>query len=71
MLLPKIIGPEVLNRLKKDPETMSIAAVVFTGLSPKNALRVLKDGAFGFSKNHNLGWTKAARPGRPSSPRSC
>ena len=41
-------GPDVLKALKKDPVTTAIPVVVFTGLSRKNALRLEKDGAFGF-----------------------
>jgi len=48
MLLPKMSGPDVLKALKKDPVTTAIPVVVFTGLSRKNALRLEKDGAFGF-----------------------
>jgi CheY-like chemotaxis protein len=48
MLLPKMSGPDVLKALKSDPVTAGIAVVVLTGLSPKNAARLEKDGAFAF-----------------------
>lgn len=58
MLLPKIPGPEVLKRLKKEAATAAIPVVVFTGLSQKNAARLQKDGAFAFLEKSDLGLDK-------------
>lgn len=58
MLLPKMTGPDVLKKLKKDPATAPIAVVVFTGLSQKNAARLRQDGAFAFLDKSELGLDK-------------
>lgn len=58
MLLPKVPGPEVLKRLKKDPSTADIPVVVFTGLSQKNAARLQQEGAFGYLEKTELGLDK-------------
>jgi len=58
MLLPKMTGPDVLKALKKNPETASIAVVVFTGLSHKNAARLQKDGAVAFLEKSDLALDK-------------
>jgi len=58
MLLPKMTGPDVLKRLKKDPATAGIAVVAFTGLSQKNATRLRQDGAFAFLEKSELGLDK-------------
>lgn len=58
MLLPKMTGPDVLKKLKKDPQTAAIAVVAFTGLSQKNAARLQKDGAFAFLDKSELGLDK-------------
>jgi len=58
MLLPKMTGPDVLKALKKDPATAGIAVVVFTGLSPKNAVRLQQDGACAFLDKSELGLDK-------------
>jgi len=58
MLLPKMTGPDVLKKLKKDPATAPIAVVAFTGLSQKNAARLQKDGAFAFLDKSELGLDK-------------
>jgi len=55
MLLPKMTGPDVLKALKKDPQTASIAVVVLTGLSQKNAARLQQDGAVAFLEKSELG----------------
>ena len=54
MLLPKLSGPDVLVALKKDPLTRSIAVVVMTGMSQKNAARLQGDGAAGFLEKSAL-----------------
>jgi CheY-like chemotaxis protein len=58
MLLPKITGPDVLKALKKDPATATIAVVVLTGLSQKNASRLQQDGACAFLEKSELGLEK-------------
>jgi len=58
MLLPGMTGPDVLKALKKDPATASIAVVVLTGLSQKNAARLQQDGAFAFLEKSELGLDK-------------
>jgi CheY-like chemotaxis protein len=55
MLLPKMSGPDVLAALKKDPATTSIAVVVMTGMSQKNADRLQADGAAAFLEKSSLG----------------
>lgn len=60
MLLPKMTGPEVLKALKKDPATASIAVVVFTALSKKNAERLRQDGACAFLEKSQLGLDKGS-----------
>jgi CheY-like chemotaxis protein len=60
MLLPKMTGPDVLKALKKDPETASIAVVVLTGLSHKNAARLKQDGAVAFLEKSDLGLDKGS-----------
>ena len=60
MLLPRMTGPDVLKALKKDPVTASIAVIVFTGLSPKNAARLKEDGAFAFLDKSELGLDKGS-----------
>jgi len=45
MMLPKLDGPSVLRALKADAVTAGIPVVVVTGLSQKNAEKLLHDGA--------------------------
>lgn len=58
MLLPKVSGQDVLRALKNDPATASIAVIVLTGLSCKNAERLKQDGAFAFLEKSRLGLDK-------------
>lgn len=58
MLLPKMTGPDVLKKLKKDPATTGIAVVAFTGLSQKNAAKLRQDGALAFLDKSELGLDK-------------
>jgi len=60
MLLPKMTGPDVLKALKKDPQTASIAVVVLTGLSHKNAVRLQQDGAVAFLEKSDLALDKGS-----------
>ena len=48
MLLPKLDGPQVLARLKANLSTASIPVVVLSGLSDKNAPKLVEAGASGF-----------------------
>jgi CheY-like chemotaxis protein len=48
MMLPKLSGPEVLSRLKRDPSTAHIPVIVLTGLSKKNEDKLRKEGAVAF-----------------------
>jgi len=48
MMLPKRSGEDVLKALKADPATKSIPVIVLTGLSQKNANRLVADGATSF-----------------------
>ncbi len=45
MILPKLSGPEVLNRLKQDAETAPIPVVVLSSLSEKNREKLMEAGA--------------------------
>ena len=60
MLLPKMTGPDVLKALKKDPQTASIAVVVLTRLSHKNAERLRRDGAVAFLEKSDLALDKGS-----------
>jgi len=55
MLLPKVAGQDVLRALKSNPATAGIAVIVLTGLSGKNAARLMHDGAFAFLQKSQLG----------------
>ena len=54
MLLPKLDGPSVLRALKADPATAQIPVVVVTGLSQKNAEKLMHDGAAAFLEKNQL-----------------
>jgi CheY-like chemotaxis protein len=45
MILPKLSGPEVLDRLKRDKDTARIPVVVLSGLSEKNRQKLIEAGA--------------------------
>jgi CheY-like chemotaxis protein len=45
MILPKISGPELLARLKKDAATADIPVVVLSSLTEKNRQKVVEAGA--------------------------
>lgn len=54
MLLPGMTGPDVLKRLKKDPNTAGIPVIAFTGLSHKNEGRLRQDGACAYLEKSTL-----------------
>jgi CheY-like chemotaxis protein len=45
MILPKMSGPEVLQKLKCDPKTAEIPVVVVSSLSEKNRQKLIEAGA--------------------------
>jgi diguanylate cyclase len=45
MIMPKMSGPEVLQRLKADAATASIPVVVLSGLTDKNRAKLIEAGA--------------------------
>lgn len=45
MILPKLTGPEVLRRLKREPDTAAIPVVVLSSLSEKNREKLMEEGA--------------------------
>ncbi len=60
LLLPKVGGQDVLKTLKHDPATAAISVVVLTGLSQRNAERLVADGALGFLQKSDLGLEKGS-----------
>ena len=60
MILPKLDGTVVLERLKKDPKTMHIPVIVLTGLSQRNEEKLKSAGAAGFYQKSELGVEKGA-----------
>lgn len=48
MLLPKLSGPEVLQKLKANPVTARIPVLVLSSLSQKNEEKLIQDGASAF-----------------------
>jgi CheY-like chemotaxis protein len=54
MILPGMSGPEVLMRLKSDPETKSIPVVVLSGLSEKNREKLMEAGADEYIEKNTL-----------------
>jgi len=48
MLLPKLSGPEVLQKLKANPATAHIPILVLSSLSGKNEDKLIKEGATAF-----------------------
>jgi CheY-like chemotaxis protein len=54
LLLPKMSGLDVLKALKADPVTKTIAVIVMSGMSEKNAHRLQDDGAFAFLEKASL-----------------
>jgi len=65
MLLPKLSGPEVLSALKNNPVTAQVPVIVLSGLSQKNAGKLIKDGANAYFEKSKLdsdeGWPALLR----------
>jgi DNA-binding response OmpR family regulator len=54
MMLPTMMGTDVLRVLKSQPATKDIAVFVLTGLSQKNAIKVLHAGATKYFEKSDL-----------------
>ena len=54
MILPKVSGPEVLHRLKANPETAQIPVVVLSSLTEKNRQKLVEDGAEEYIEKNSL-----------------
>jgi CheY-like chemotaxis protein len=55
VMLPQMSGPDVMKTLKNDSATTAIPVMMLTGLSPKNATQLGKDGASGvFEKSDSM-----------------
>lgn len=59
MILPKVSGPEVLARLKKDAATADIPVVVLSSLTEKNRQKLIEAGAEDYVEKNSL----APQPG--------
>ena len=54
MILPKLSGPEVLKRLKAEPDTAPIPVVVVSSLSEKNRQKLIEAGAEDYLEKRDL-----------------
>lgn len=54
MILPKLSGPEVLHRLKHEPDTAAIPVVVVSSLSEKNREKLIEAGAEDYLEKSEL-----------------
>ncbi len=54
MILPKLSGPEVLARLKKDAATANIPVVVLSSLTEKNRQKLMEAGAEDYIEKNSL-----------------
>ncbi len=54
MILPKMSGPEVLQRLKSDPATADLPVVVVSSLSEKNREKLIEEGAEDYLEKNAL-----------------
>lgn len=54
MILPKMSGPEVLNRLKTDAATAEIPVVVLSSLTEKNRQKLIEAGAEDYVEKNSL-----------------
>jgi CheY-like chemotaxis protein len=54
LILPKISGPEVLQKLKRNPQTAGIPVVVVSSLSEKNRQKLVDAGAEDYLEKNEL-----------------
>jgi len=54
LILPKISGPEVLKRLKREPATAQIPVVVLSSLTEKNKQKLMDAGAEDYLEKNSL-----------------
>ena len=54
MILPKLSGPEVLARLKKDAATAEIPVIVLSSLTEKNRQKLIEAGAEDYVEKNSL-----------------
>lgn len=54
MILPKLSGPEVLQRLKNDTRTFEIPVVVLSSLTDKNREKLVEAGAEEYLEKNSL-----------------
>ncbi len=54
MILPKVSGPDVLARLKKDAATADIPVVVLSSLTEKNRQKLIEAGAEDYVEKNSL-----------------
>lgn len=60
ILLPKISGLEVLQRLKQDPHTAKIPVIVMSSLPQRNEARLKENGAVAYLEKTDLGLERGA-----------
>jgi two-component system chemotaxis response regulator CheY len=65
MILPRMSGPDVLQRLKSDTKTADIPVVVLSGLSERNREKLIEAGAEEYLEKNQL----MPRPGENLLPR--
>ena len=60
MLLPKLSGPDVLSALRANSRTAEVPVIVLSGLSQRNEVKLLQDGANAYFEKSKLdsdeGW---------------
>jgi len=54
LILPKLSGPEVLKRLKKDKETADIPVVVLSSMTERNRQKFIEAGAEDYIEKNSL-----------------
>ena len=54
MILPKLSGPEVLERLKKDASTADIPVIVLSSLTERNRQKLMEAGAEEYVEKNSL-----------------
>jgi CheY-like chemotaxis protein len=54
MMLPKLGGPEVLQRLKQDPLTSAVPVIVLSSLPQSNETKLMKEGAAAYLEKSAL-----------------